>query len=1078
MKRISYNRKYILRAIHAACIALFLAACASQANAAPVFSPEYTVSGSNVSGAGTNTTSAYFFDSAAGAGYTVTIAPNANLGNTTDKQNDNEIEFDHGTVTTGTGSSLYGGNSGVVIHTTGTVNNAATATISGYYHAVSLGTGSVLNSGTLSESGDDTSSSNYTAVLINGTGSVTNNQGAEISGYDAGVYINGNGNVQNAGTISAEYTGIVIIGTGNVTNTGSISSSYSGVYIKGNGTVNNSGSITVNDSESGYGIDITGNGTVTNSGTITVTDHEFSTGIEIGTGTVTNTSSGQIFASDDAYATGIYVSGGSGTVINAGTVSAYDSDSSYGIYFNGTGTVTNTGTVSAYDNDDNAYGVYITGNGTVTNSGGIAGYDSDENSYGIYIGGNGTVNNTTTGSIYGGNTDDNAYGVYIGGNGTVTNSGYIGAFDAGEDAYGVYIAGTGLVINSGQIEAFDADDNGTGVYIGGNGTVSNYGYIGGQTYGIHISGNGVVKNTGSVYGGKTAIYIHGGGTVSNSGYIHGRDGDGILISGTGTTPNTVYNSGGIVASTNGIQISNGGTVNLAGGSIDAGKNAVSLNSSSGTTPSTVNIIGIASLIGEMREVNGTGTLNLELVGLTPAKLAQLAALNGDTSGTFTLGPNTYTWSGLALADNAISLEQVVDSGLVAAATAIDNVTSTTGLPTAFNTTFYPAAAANPEAAMNELVGREINQGIDILGVNLNTTLASDLNEHLDNLLAGGQIGGFDLSGMHVGEAGSMYAFNDTSAQLNSIIDRASGSVFGGTTMSTDTKQMVIAAPMELPHWGIWASGDVTLGDESGSNTLSAFHSTLGNPTFGFDYRFTPGLVIGVLASYTTGDADFEDGSRIGLNTEIGALYGTWRDGNWHVNGMAGAGTIQLNDTRTTFGGTTASSTPRGDDILTDWTGGYDFQLGDRFTITPEVGLQYTHLDIDSFTETGAGVFDLSEGSQDIDSLRSHVGFKANKAFSVGPDVTFVPELRALWYHEFLDDSRGVSTSLPGAPALGSFPVSTFSPQRDFALVGVGLNTAFTGYKGMPVGLFINYNVQVGQSDYIANSVNAGIRVDF
>jgi outer membrane autotransporter protein len=78
----------------------------------------------------------------------------------------------------------------------------------------------------------------------------------------------------------------------------------------------------------------------------------------------------------------------------------------------------------------------------------------------------------------------------------------------------------------------------------------------------------------------------------------------------------------------------------------------------------------------------------------------------------------------------------------------------------------------------------------------------------------------------------------------------------------------------------------------------------------------------------------------------------------------------------------------------------------------------------------------------------------------------------------LDDSRGVSTSLPGAPALGSFSVNTFSPQRDFALVGVGLNTAFTGYKGVPVGMFLNYNAQVGQSDYIANSVNAGIRVDF
>jgi outer membrane autotransporter protein len=288
---------------------------------------------------------------------------------------------------------------------------------------------------------------------------------------------------------------------------------------------------------------------------------------------------------------------------------------------------------------------------------------------------------------------------------------------------------------------------------------------------------------------------------------------------------------------------------------------------------------------------------------------------------------------------------------------------------------------------------------------------------------------------------------------------------------------MVAVNPNQPRWGVWASGNVTLGDESGSNTLSGFHSTLGSPTLGVDYRVAPNLVLGVLGSYTTGSAEFDDGSRIGLNTEIAALYGTWRDGNWHVNGIAGGGTSQFNDTRTTFG-RTANSAPRGDDILTNWTGGYDFHLGDHWNITPEVGLQYTHLDVDSFTENSAGAFNLSEGSQAIDSLRSHIGFKVDKAYSLGKDLTFIPELRAQWYHEYLDDSRGVSTSLPGAPALGSFSVDTFSPQRDFALVGVGLNTAFTGYKGVPVGLFINYNIQVGQSDYIANSVNAGIRVDF
>jgi outer membrane autotransporter protein len=502
---------------------------------------------------------------------------------------------------------------------------------------------------------------------------------------------------------------------------------------------------------------------------------------------------------------------------------------------------------------------------------------------------------------------------------------------------------------------------------------------------------------------------------------------------------------------------------------------VYLNSTNGATTSVVTVVGRTMLNGSLYEKDGVGQLNLDLVGLTPAKLAALAAQNGNTSGSITLGTNTYTWHNLTLVDNAISLELVVDSGLVNAAAAVDNATSNIGLPQGFDP-FYVEAAGNPEAAMNTLVGREINQGLDVIGVNIGTTLASDTHQHLDSLLTGNQLGGIDLGGLHVNEAGSMLAMGDTSSQLDSLLRMANANVVGGTEMS-DSKQMVCCTTA-APKWGVWVSGNVTLADQDAISTFSGFHSTLGSPTIGVDYRVCPDLVLGVLGSYTTGSADFGDGSNIGVDAEIAALYGAWRSGNWHVDGIAGGGLTQFHDSRSTFGGLTANSTVRGDDFLVDSTAGYDFNLGDNFMVTPELGVQYTHLDLDSFSEEGAGLFNLSEGDQNIDSLRTHLGFKISKAFHLAKDLTFAPEVRAQWYHEFLDDSRGVSESLPGAPAIGSFSVNTFEPERDFALLGVGLNTAFTGYKGVPIGLFVNYNAQVGQDDFIANSVNAGIRVDF
>jgi len=1108
MKPMNSIHKQNLRAIQAAYVALFFAACSVQAEAGytqPFFQQGSTVTTTNASG---NYMDSFFQDGS--NTYTVTISPtptttnlllqNTNtivlVGNnssiTVDQNvtlNDSgpstaTLEIDGTGTVTNSGSIIEsnGGGMAINIQGNGTVTNTSTGSISatewlGVY---------ILNNGTVTNAGSITSYDEV-AIEINGSGIVTNS-GMITSTLAGGIYIGDGGTVTNSGAITGGgYDGIVIYGTGTVNNSGRIvsanttstnpTSGYDGVQLEDGGTVTNSndGSIvgytngveidsngTVANidgsigSYTGNGIDITGAGTVTNGdgeilgGDITSTNVTTGKdGVLLGSGSVTNSSDGLI---------GGYVNGaeidGTGTVTNAGEIQGYTKN---GVEITGYGTVANTGIILGanvlFNNPTAGHdGVLLEDGGTVTNSsagedlsGYIIGYAN-----GVEIDGAGSVINS---ALIAGYTN----GIVITGGGTVNNSSTGEIESLTGDA--IDITGTGMIINAGEIES----ESNNAIVGNGNETVVNSGEIiatSNSSESIQIAGNGYITNTGSgEMVSSLGLYTSSNGTLSNSGTIVAFDGYGVNFGGSAV-------------------------VTMAGGLISAFDNALYVNGTGGAA-STVTVLGRTSLTGALTSNLVTSTLDLNLVGLTPTEAAglqeEVLLANSTTKdGTYTIGTNTYTWNNFNVTDNAISLEQVVDPGLINVAKAIDDnplpAYNGPGSPGAQFDLFYVAAAGNPEAALNELVGREINQGIDTLGVNIGTTLASDLNSHLDNLLTGNQLGGIDVGGLHVSDAGSMIAFSDTSSQLDSLLHMTGGLALRGTEMSTDSKAIAAVAPP--PSWGVWASGNVTLGNESGTSSLSGFHSTLGSPTLGVDYRVTPNLVLGILGSYTTGGANFDDGSKIGLNAELAALYGTWRDGNWHVNGIGGGGSLQLNDTRTTFGGDTASSTPRGDDFLTDWTGGYDFHLGDRWNITPEVGLQYTHLDIDSFTETGAGALNLSEGDQDIDSLRSHVGFNLNKAYSLGKDLTFIPELRAQWYHEFMDNSRGISESLPGAPATGSFDVGTYAPQRDFALVGVGLNTAFTGYNGVPVGLFINYNAQVGQSDYIANSVNAGIRVDF
>ena len=106
-------------------------------------------------------------------------------------------------------------------------------------------------------------------------------------------------------------------------------------------------------------------------------------------------------------------------------------------------------------------------------------------------------------------------------------------------------------------------------------------------------------------------------------------------------------------------------------------------------------------------------------------------------------------------------------------------------------------------------------------------------------------------------------------------------------------------------------------------------------------------------------------------------------------------------------------------------------------------------------------------------LRSRLGFRAEYKAQIGKEVAFATEIRAAWQHEFLDDSRAINADFVGS-GLGAFSVQTTNPQRDAALVGVGVNITVRD----TMTLFFDYDVQAGQQSYLEQSVKGGIRFAF
>jgi hypothetical protein len=150
-----------------------------------------------------------------------------------------------GTIGGGYYSYFRGPGGGVYLGAGGSVTNAASASITGRTWGVEVtsNTGTVVNSGTVG--GGSVYSGYYHlgfyggGVYLGAGGSVTNAASASITGVYAGVEITGAaGTVVNSGTIAGDLTGVLLGAGGTVTNAGTITG-YHGIAVDFSGTVDN-----------------------------------------------------------------------------------------------------------------------------------------------------------------------------------------------------------------------------------------------------------------------------------------------------------------------------------------------------------------------------------------------------------------------------------------------------------------------------------------------------------------------------------------------------------------------------------------------------------------------------------------------------------------------------------------------------------------------------------------------------------------------------------------------------------------------------------------------------------------------
>lgn len=233
----------------------------------------------------------------------------------------------------------------------------------------------------------------------------------------------------------------------------------------------------------------------------------------------------------------------------------------------------------------------------------------------------------------------------------------------------------------------------------------------------------------------------------------------------------------------------------------------------------------------------------------------------------------------------------------------------------------------------------------------------------------------------------------------------------------------------------WIQTSHFFGDVNSDDNASGYRWRTHGGAMGLDRRISDHVIVGgsIFANFT--DLDGRDGSGDADATTLGInAYGSYFRDAWHID--AGLGySLGLNETdRPTGVGTTA----RGDydsHAFNAWVlGGYAFTPFDDkdWELEPQLGLDYTLIHDDSYTETGAGPLNVSVDQETTHSLRSLLGVQLSKVFVTNGIGTFRASVAAGWRHEFLDNETNTSASVMGA----SFSVSGVERSRDSAELAV------------------------------------------
>jgi len=927
---------------------------------------------------------------------------------------------------------------------------------------------------------------NDSAIVLGAEGyssSLVNDGALIASGIDENIYgillidnLSASGSIVNNGIISLVNTGGGTAGGiygeediyGSITNNGLISSIHTGsnygynygIYIDAaitdSASIVNNGTILAGaTSTDSYGYSAIGiyanevDGSITNKGTITAlasgVEYSIATGIEASdvNGTINNEGVINVAVSvTDSYvygAYGIQVDNVYGAITNSGSITVlgvgYDEASSYGIYaHNVYGTINNSGLLQvasiSEDADNSAYGIYINDDidGDIINSGTITVSavtpNDNASAVGIYTGGDvgGTITNSGTINVLSESTDDfaSAYGIRISNelNGSITNSGTIIATGNGSEAeaYGIStgnlnsgasITNTGTITVAGNA----TDSDGFAVGIGANDFSSD----------ATITNSGTITVTANNPGNGYSLYlISGDGTAENTGILSGN----LFLGGS-----LNMNNSGLIALPS--QANSGDAASIGGDYTQGTGGVLSLGVASDSDYTTLDVGGTA-------DFTDSSTLRV-----------RLDAGNSYAGATLT---DVITSGDLVHPEDFIVMDNSLAYNFTASVTGDDvSIESTsTGLTTVSDAVAGSgkASASGAATVVDDLLDNGSDEMVDALSALFgDATTEGDVNDAVNQLLPlmSGSTARVSLDNLHASQL-----------LIQSRLDLAAG-LSSGDAFVTDRSGW-------LKPFGSWS-------DQQDRNGASGYDARTGGLALGADGLLSDNNTrVGAAVIYSRSNVDSNAtaaSQRARINSYQGVLYGSYNlDKVTSVDVQADIG-FNTNDGKRSVAGMTAHSD------YNSWSQhigagiGRSYALASKTTFIPSLRADFANITTESYSETGAGLFNLNVEDDSTQEFIIGAGGKLQQGIT---DYAKVSVNAGIGY-DVINDPASIDSNFAGGGA--TFATRGIDPSPWIGQAGVGLT--IDQFKG--VEITTRYDLEA-RSDYTNQTGSVRLKMPF